>query len=63
MKGVHAWQMLFEKVLAPATGLGIVIFAALGGPVPLALYPVAVFLTGLPGWRLLDVVRKNHNGK
>jgi hypothetical protein len=59
---MSTWERLFEKVIVPTTGLVIVVFAALGGPVPLALYPVAAGMIGYPGVRALDRIRKNNNG-
>lgn len=59
MGGIEKWTMLFERVIVPMTGLMIVVFAASGGPVPLALYPVAAGMIGYPGVRALDRLRKN----
>jgi hypothetical protein len=57
------WQALFEKVIVPVAGLGSVIYAALGGPVPLELYPVLAGMIGYPGVRALDRMRQNGNGR
>jgi hypothetical protein len=62
MRGMNSWELLFEKVIVPTIGLGLVIFAAFGGPVPLALYPVLAGMIGHPGVRALDRIRKNGNG-
>lgn len=56
---MSTWERLFEKVIVPTAGLGLVIFAALGGPVPIALYPVLAGMIGYPGVRALDRMRKN----
>jgi hypothetical protein len=56
---MRTWEAFFEKILVPSTGLGLVIFAGLGGPVPLALYPVLAGLIGYPGVRALDRFRRN----
>lgn len=53
------WQSLFEKVIVPLAGLALVIDAALGGRVPLALYPVLAGMIGYPGVRALDRARQN----
>lgn len=52
------WQALFEKVIVPSVGLGLVIYAALGGSVPVALYPVLAGMIGYPGVKALDRARK-----
>jgi hypothetical protein len=62
MRGIEKWTTLFEKVVVPMTGLIIVAFAASGGPVPLALYPVAAGMIGYPGVRALDRLRRNGGG-
>jgi hypothetical protein len=56
---VKRWELIFEKAVVPITGLALVVFAAFGGPVPLALYPVLAGMIGYPGVRALDRVRKN----
>lgn len=63
MRGVSTWEVLFEKAIVPMTGLALVIYAALGGPVPIALYPVLAGMIGYPGVRALDRLRRNGNNR
>lgn len=54
-----SWETLFAKVIVPMTGLGAFIYAALGGPVPLALYPLIGYMVGFPAIQWLDRIRRN----
>lgn len=62
MRGVNVWITLFEKVIVPMAGLGAFVYAALGGPVPIPLYPMIGLMLGLPALRWLDRIRKNGSG-
>lgn len=58
------WTAFFEKVVIPVTGLLAFVYAAAGGPVPIALYPIVAGMIGLPVFRALDKIRQtNGDGK
>jgi hypothetical protein len=51
---VRQWQEFFQVVVVPCAGLGLILYAGVGGPVPPGLYPVLVGLVGYPIARKLD---------
>ena len=59
---MQTWQELFEKVIVPLCGLAGIAFAALGGDVPQALYPVLAGMIGYPAVRAADKARRDKNG-
>lgn len=57
---MDTWEQLFERVLVPVTGLLGVVYAAVGGPVPPALYPVLLGMIGYPIARAYDRRRRGY---
>ena len=56
---ISTWSEFIEKIVVPMSGIGVFIFAALGGPVPIPLYPLVAAAIGYPGFRALDRIRTN----
>lgn len=56
---LSTWSGLFEKVIVPIAGLAVFVYAAVGGPVPIPLYPLVAAAIGFPAFRALDRLKQN----